>query len=79
MDGLISMVAINNVNSIDHFILHEVDMFNSFFNVPDTGLIVLRFPYTALDTVELLDTFISGSGCLMCLLNLVMISKNHLI
>lgn len=73
------MVAMNNVNSIDQFILHEVDIFDYFFNVYDTGRIVLRFPYTALDTVELLNTFVSGSGCLVCLLNLVVISKNHLI
>ncbi|KAL9545259.1 hypothetical protein MBANPS3_007229 [Mucor bainieri] len=66
VDDMTLLKLSKRISKVDHFILHEIDLLDgSPVRDDEARWVILRFPETAFDTVEFLDAFASGTGCLV--------------
>lgn len=62
---LISLDISKHISSIDHLILCDIDMVDDSLERDDDRWLFFRFPDTTFDTIEVIDSLASGTGCIV--------------
>ncbi|KAG2211108.1 hypothetical protein INT46_004707 [Mucor plumbeus] len=62
---LVSLDISKHISSIDHLILCDIDMVDDSLERGDDRWLFFRFPDTTFDTIEVIDSLASGTGCIV--------------